>query len=86
MPFQSFAEALKICLTAEPGSREQDEALIYCMEHAPDDLKEILKTRFVEFHTGDRHEHKIEHREAHEHGDSCGCGGNRKPKFSDFIR
>jgi hypothetical protein len=84
MPFQSFAEALKICLTAEKGSREQDEALIYCMEHAPDDLKEMLAARFVDFHAGGGH--TDEHGEKHEHGESCGCGGRKKPPFSDFIR
>jgi hypothetical protein len=80
MPFQSFEEALKICLTAENGSPAQDEALVYCMEHAPEDLKEMLKDRFVEFHAGTTHEH------AHEQGRNCRCGGEKKPHLSDFIK
>ena len=82
MTFQSFEEALKICLTAENGTKEQDEALLYCMEHAPDDLKEMLRKRFEEFHLGNG---SCEHH--HEHGDGCACGGHgKKPGLSDFIK
>lgn len=80
MTFQSFEEALKICLTAENGSPEQDEALVYCMEHAPGDLKAMLQDKFMEFHTG-KHDHD------HDHGEGCGCGAHRqKPSVSDFIK
>jgi hypothetical protein len=81
MIFQSFEEALHVCLTAENGSPEQDEALVYCMEHAPTDLKEMLKARFVEFHSGRQSTHD------HKHGEGCGCGDRRrKPSVSDFIK
>jgi hypothetical protein len=89
MSFQSFAEALKICLGSESGSREQDEALVYCMEHAPDDLKEILKARFVEFHTGGAHGQAGVEKTPDRHQESasaCNCSGHRKPKLTDFIR
>lgn len=79
MNFQSFEEALKVCVTAEKGSPEQDEALIYCMENAPADLKEMIKKRFVEFHTGKLNDHN--------HGEGCGCDSHPgKPSPSDFIR
>ncbi|MDA8163960.1 MAG: hypothetical protein M0017_02850 [Desulfobacteraceae bacterium] len=81
MIFRSFEEALHICLTAESGSPEQDEALVYCMEHAPGDLKELLRQEFVHFHTG------APAAPGHEHGNGCGCSDHqRKPSLSDFIK
>ncbi|MEJ2031918.1 MAG: hypothetical protein P8Y63_02520 [Deltaproteobacteria bacterium] len=79
MIFQSFEDALKICLTAENGSPEQDAALVYCMEHAPDDLKELLRQKFIEFHEGKQGN-------LHNHGEGCGCGSSRKKSLSDFIK
>lgn len=46
MKFESFEQALKICLTAEEKSPEQVEAMIFCLENAPPDLQEILAKRF----------------------------------------
>jgi hypothetical protein len=79
MTFQSFEQALEICLIAENGSREQDEALAYCMEHAPDDLKEMLQARFVDFHVGGK-----KHAPG-QHGADCGCSRG-KPGPADFLR
>ena len=52
MEFESFEQALKVCLTAEKGSREQDAALVYCLENAPPEFKKMLEDRFLEFHKG----------------------------------
>ncbi len=60
MEFASFEEALKVCMTAEPESEEQDVALEYCLHHAPPDLKEKLRVAFARATTT-------------QHG-SCGCG------------
>jgi len=62
MEFTSFEEALKICLEAEDGSETQDEALVYCIEHAPPTLKEMLRVQFRE------------HLERKKHNEGCGCG------------
>lgn len=62
MEFTSFEEALKICLESEDGSEEQDAALLYCIEHAPPKLKEMLKTQFME------------HLARKKHAENCGCG------------
>jgi len=58
MEFDSFEDALKVCMTAEENSQEQDAALEYCLVNAPPELKKKLKEYF-------------EHRHAHSHG--CGC-------------
>lgn len=58
MKFESFEQALKICLTAEENSPEQVKAMIFCLENAPPELQEILAKRF---------------RPGHEQGCGCGC-------------
>ncbi|MCK5232083.1 MAG: hypothetical protein KAR13_17560 [Desulfobulbaceae bacterium] len=58
MKFESFEQALQVCLTSENGSAEQDAALVYCMEHAPLELKKMLEERYLQHHT---------------HGPDCGC-------------
>lgn len=60
MEFTSFEEALKVCMTAEPGSEAQDAALTYCLHHAPPELKERLHGAFAQF-------------QAKKQG-GCGCG------------
>lgn len=50
MDFSSFEEALKICLEAEEGSSEQVEAMLYCLEHAPPELQEMLQGKFSQPH------------------------------------
>lgn len=62
MSFSSFEEALNICMNAEEGGKEQDEALLYCLEYAPDDLKEQLRGILRHSPAG------------HSHHDDCGCG------------
>ncbi|MEJ2689494.1 MAG: hypothetical protein P8130_06005 [Deltaproteobacteria bacterium] len=62
MEFASFEEALKICLESEDGSVEQDTALLYCIENAPPQLKEMLKTQFQAY------------QERKKHSEGCGCG------------
>ena len=64
MEFDSFEKALHVCMTAEPGSEEQDAALVYCLEHAPADLKDKIKEGLVNFHKA----------KMTQHGGSCGCG------------
>jgi hypothetical protein len=49
------------------------------MEHAPDDLKELLRQKFIEFHEGKQGN-------LHNHGEGCGCGSSRKKSLSDFIK
>lgn len=58
MEFESFEHALKVCMTAPEGGEEQETALLYCLEHAPADLREIIKDRY--------RAHKAE-------GCGCGC-------------
>ena len=41
--FTTFEKALKVSITAEEGSNEQDEAIIYCLNNALADLKEKLQ-------------------------------------------
>ena len=64
MEFTSFEEALNICLESEDGSEEQDAALLYCIEHAPPKLKEMLRNQFRE------------HLARKKHAENCGCGCN----------
>jgi|GEM_PF-859928 len=61
MSYPSFEEALRVCLEAEPGSAEQDAALLFCLEHAPQDLKARLREAFLASRDGSRH------------GQGCGC-------------
>lgn len=63
MEYPSFAKALEACLNAEEGSEEQEAALVYCLEHAPPELKEMLGERMA----------AAREKKAAEHGD-CGCG------------
>ncbi len=49
-------------MNAGEDSKEQDEALLYCLEYAPDDLKEQLRGIL-------RHSPA-----SHSHHDGCGCG------------
>jgi hypothetical protein len=82
MTYQSFEEALKICLTAEDGSPAQNEALLYCVANAPDDLKEMLQARFGELAAA-KHDQGGEEK----HDKNCGCkGGGKKPNLTDHIK
>ncbi len=60
MNFTSFEQALQVCMTSQEGSPEQDEAMLYCLEFAPDDVKEKLQG--------------IMRHELPKHGHDCGCG------------
>ncbi len=60
MTFDSFEQALKVCMTAEEGSAEQDAALIYCLENAPPELQAVMKEQYRKFHE-------------HKHQCDCGC-------------
>ena len=62
MEFSSFEEALQVCMQAADGSDEQKEAMVFCLEHAPADLRAMLEKRL-----------KIT--DDHQHGSGCGCGG-----------
>ena len=50
MEFTSFEEALRICLSAEEGSSEQDDALIYCFKNAPPALRQTFKEQYDKLH------------------------------------
>ena len=43
MEFESFEQALEVCMKAADGSPEQDEALLYCLNNAPPELQDTLK-------------------------------------------
>ncbi|NOX24538.1 MAG: hypothetical protein GXP59_00135 [Deltaproteobacteria bacterium] len=60
MDFSSFEQALQICMTSAEGSPEQDKAILYCLEFAPDEIKEKLRDIM-------RHQMPV-------HGHDCGCG------------
>ena len=60
MEFASFEQALQVCMQADDGSEEQKEAMVYCLEHAPSDLRSMLEKRL-----------KIT--EAKQQGCGCGC-------------
>ncbi|MBU0481661.1 MAG: hypothetical protein KKG47_11230 [Proteobacteria bacterium] len=58
MEFESFEQALEVCMEAEEGSAVQEAALRYCLQTAPPDLRVMLEKRLHD--AGD--------------GDGCGCG------------
>jgi hypothetical protein len=60
MEFDSFEQALHICMTASPGSDEQEAALIYCLDNAPPELKDKITEGLASFHKPQ----------------GCGCGCN----------
>ena len=62
MEFESFEQALQVCMQAADGSDEQKEAMVFCLEHAPADLRTMLEKRL-----------KIT--TDHQHAGDCGCGG-----------
>ncbi|OGR00592.1 MAG: hypothetical protein A2505_01500 [Deltaproteobacteria bacterium RIFOXYD12_FULL_55_16] len=62
MNFDSFEQALHICMTATPGSDEQEAALVYCLENAPPELKDKIVDGLADFHQGQKP------------GSGCGCG------------
>ena len=62
MEFESFEQALHSCMTLEDGSSEQKEAMIYCLKHAPADLRAMLGKRLGLVDDNDNHD--------------CGCGCN----------
>lgn len=64
MNFDSFAQALHICMTATPGSDEQEAALVYCLENAPPELKDKIADGLANFHKGRKQ------------SSGCGCGCN----------
>ncbi len=45
MEFESFEQALHLCMVLEDGSPEQKEAMLYCLKHAPADLRAMLGKR-----------------------------------------
>ena len=45
MEFESFEQALHLCMVLEDGSPEQKEAMVYCLKHAPVDLRAMLEKR-----------------------------------------
>lgn len=47
MEFASFDQALAVCINAEDGTDEQEEAMHYCIEHAPPELREEIKRQFL---------------------------------------
>ena len=63
--FNSFEQALHICMTAEQDSKEQDEAILYCLEYAPANLKDKLQGIM---------RHKLP---KHNHDCSCGVSTTR---------
>jgi hypothetical protein len=66
MDFSSFEQALQVCMTSTDGSPEQDKAILYCLEFAPDAVKEKLRAIM-------RHQMP-----AHDHDGACGCGHEHK--------
>ena len=60
MNFDSFEQALHVCMTAAPGSDEQEAALIYCLDNAPPELKDKITDALENFHKKP----------------GCGCGCN----------
>lgn len=63
MNFDSFEQALHACMTAPPGSDEQEAALIYCLDNAPPELKDKIAEALADFHK----------KQSHDHGCGCGC-------------
>ena len=59
MEFNSFEQALTVCLEAEDGSELQEAAMFYCIDNAPAHLKEQIKAQFLA---------------AKKTQSSCGCG------------
>ena len=53
MEFESFEQALEICLNAEERSPEQVAAMIYCLENAPPELRTMFQERFKHLHGHD---------------------------------
>ena len=62
MEYESFEQSLKVCMKADDRSDEQKKAMVFCLEHAPADLRTMLEKRLKI--TGD-----------HQHGAGCGCAG-----------
>ncbi|MFZ5774601.1 MAG: hypothetical protein ACOY3Z_03850 [Thermodesulfobacteriota bacterium] len=65
MEFDSFEQALHICMNAEADSELQDAALAYCLVHAPPELRARLEESLAAFHR---------HTKDSGHGSGCGCG------------
>ena len=63
MEFASFEQALQFCMQAADGSDEQKKAMVFCLEHAPADLRAMLEKRL-----------KIT--DDHQYGCGCGCGNH----------
>ena len=53
MEFESFEQALEVCMKAEERSPEQVAAMIYCLENAPPELQAMLQERFRNAHGDD---------------------------------
>ncbi len=53
MEFESFEQALEICLNAEERSPEQVAAMLYCLENAPPELQTMFQERFKDLHGHD---------------------------------
>ena len=61
MEFNSFEHALQVCMQSDDDSDEQKKAMVFCLEHAPVDLRAMLEKRL-----------KISDKP--EPGADCGCG------------
>jgi hypothetical protein len=53
MKFESFEQALEICLNAEERSPEQVAAMLFCLENAPPELRAMFQERFKDLHRED---------------------------------
>lgn len=68
--FVSFEHALAVCMDPEAPSEDQDQALLYCLQFAPPELKAMLEQRIPNF--------KQAQADSHEHGCGCGCNHDHK--------
>lgn len=50
MEFESFEQALEICLNTEAHSPKQVAAMIYCLENAPPELQTMFHEHFKALH------------------------------------
>lgn len=66
MNFDSFEQALHICMTAAPGSDEQEAALIHCLDNAPPELKDKIAAALANFHKQQGSGGKSNHDHSHD--------------------
>ena len=53
MEFETFEQALEVCMNAEEQSPEQIAAMLYCIENAPSELQAMFQERFKDLHGND---------------------------------